>query len=410
MSNPRELPNAAALRRWAGSIARTLTVLSARIRNRPVLERHIYALDRHGFDEIYVSTHYLSSFRALALAGALGTAARCGTLLEWLRVWTHAFGRVLARVRSTAREIRLGRYRPLPSLASGADCRYEGRMSSGLEDSPIRDAAIELAREAGRALLASGKSGKPTRTKHHPSDVVTESDIFSENIIVSGLRQLFPEHSIIAEESGLHLQSSEYTWVVDPLDGTSNFAAGVPWFGVMLALLQGGEPILGVMHLPVTGELYVAEKGRGAHRNGTRIFVAAERNLRKVLWAYGMDGASDPERRRADAALLGELASAVRNIRTTNCLLDAAYTADGRFGGMLNGKTKVWDIAAPSLIIREAGGAYTDLRGMPLVFELSEASYDRDYAVVAGAPPLHHEVVRLIAAVSADREVLESTV
>jgi myo-inositol-1(or 4)-monophosphatase len=260
-----------------------------------------------------------------------------------------------------------------------------------------RDVAVRLAREAGQLLLARFGSQRDVQTKGHASDVVTEVDVASEELITTELRRLFPEHAIIAEESGSDDQQAEFTWVVDPLDGTSNFVAGIPWFGVMIALLRGLEPIVGVMHLPVSGELYVAQKGHGAQRNGATISVSPERNIGHVLWAYGIDGRADREGRRREAALLGALASGVRNVRTTNSLVDPAYTADGRFGGMFNRRTKLWDIAAPSLIVREAGGAYTDPSGRALVFDVSAQGYGRDYAVLAGAPSLHADVVRLLA-------------
>jgi myo-inositol-1(or 4)-monophosphatase len=260
-----------------------------------------------------------------------------------------------------------------------------------------RDVAVRLAQEAGQLLLARFGSQRDARVKGHSSDVVTEIDIASETLIVRELRRLYPEDAIIAEESGCSAGRSEFTWVVDPLDGTSNFVAGVPWFGVMIALLRGVEPVVGVMHLPVSGELYMAQRGQGAYRDGARISVTPERNLGNVLWAYGIDGGSDGEGRRHEATWLGALASSVRNVRTTNSLIDPAYTADGRFGGMINRRTKLWDIAAASLIVREAGGAYTDTSGRALVFDLSAQGYERDYAVLAGAPALHADVVRLLA-------------
>jgi myo-inositol-1(or 4)-monophosphatase len=257
-------------------------------------------------------------------------------------------------------------------------------------------AAVGLAIEAGRCLMAHFEAPITARSKADPSNVVTAADVESERLIVAGLREQFPDHSIIAEESGVDLRGSELTWVIDPLDGTSNFAAGIPWFGVLIAQLERGEPRLAVLHLPASDDLYIAERGRGALRNGRPISVARDVALREVLWAYGIDGGGSDATQRARLAMLRSLIAAVRNVRTTNSLLDAAFTADGRLGGMLNVSTRLWDIAAPSLLVREAGGSYTSVDGTPLRFDLSPEACEREYAVLAGAPALHAEVVALV--------------
>jgi myo-inositol-1(or 4)-monophosphatase len=108
----------------------------------------------------------------------------------------------------------------------------------------------------------------------------------------------YPSHSVIAEETGCDLRDAEHCWVVDPLDGTSNFAAGLPWFGVLVALLRRAQPIVRVLHLPVTGEVYGAALGGGAWRDGERITVSREAQLGNVLWAWGMDAAGRRSRRQ----------------------------------------------------------------------------------------------------------------
>lgn len=261
----------------------------------------------------------------------------------------------------------------------------------------MKQTAIRLAREAGALLLQHlGKVG-PAASKGDHANVVTEADIASERLIVDGIRRRFPDHSIIAEETGCDLRASPFTWVVDPLDGTSNFAARIPWFGVLIALLKEGEPVIGVCHLPVADELYVAEKGAGAQCNGRPIAISPQTQLRHVLWAYGMDGSDDSARNEREVRLLGAILARVRNVRATNSLVDAAWTADGRLGGMLNQSTRLWDIAAPSLLVREAGGRYTQLSGQDLAFDLSATAADKVYAVLAGAPELHRQMIEVIA-------------
>ena len=256
--------------------------------------------------------------------------------------------------------------------------------------------AGELAREAGRSILSTYGVGQGVDKKGDNSNVVTAADTRSEGIIVRGIRRRFPGHSIIAEEAGCDLCASDYTWVVDPLDGTSNYAAGIPWFGVLICVLRGQELVAGVMHTPVSGDLYAAEAVAGAYKNGSRISVAEGRELADVLWAYGMDGGRSDSEAARNVALLARLLRRVRNIRTTNSLIDVAYTADGRLGGMINQSTRLWDIAAPMLIVQEAGGRYTDLVGQPLDLDVSATAGEREYSVLAGAPTLHEEVATIV--------------
>lgn len=258
--------------------------------------------------------------------------------------------------------------------------------------------AIELSQAAGRSILSTSGVGQGVEKKGDNSNVVTAADTRSEGIIVRGIRQKFPGHSIIAEEAGCDLRASEYTWVVDPLDGTSNYAAGIPWFGVLIGVLRGQELIAGVMHTPVSGDLYAAEAGAGAYKNGKRISVAEGQKLADVLWAYGMDGGGSDSEVARNVALLARLLRRVRNIRTTNSLIDAAFTADGRLGGMINQSTRLWDIAAPMLIVQEAGGSYTDVVGQRLDLDLSATAGAREYSVLAGAPGLHEEVAAMVRA------------
>lgn len=256
--------------------------------------------------------------------------------------------------------------------------------------------AIELAQEAGRSLLETFGTSEVIDKKGDISNVVTAADSRSEELIVRGIRKAFPSHSIIAEETGCDLRGSPFTWVVDPLDGTSNYAAGVPWFGVLISVLKDKVPIVGVMYLPVTGDLYSAESGAGAFRNGRRISVTREQRLENVLWAYGMDGGGSEEQATRNVLLLAKLLGRVRNIRASNSLVDPAYTADGRLGGMLNQSTRLWDIAAPMLIVQEAGGLYTDLVGQALDLDISHTAADREYAVLAGAPEVHGSVAAIV--------------
>jgi myo-inositol-1(or 4)-monophosphatase len=178
---------------------------------------------------------------------------------------------------------------------------------------------------------------------------------------------------------------SQYTWVVDPLDGTSNFVAGLPWFGVLLAYFKGDEPVLAGMYLPLEDQLYAAEKGRGARRNEVPIRMSTAAQLSEVLISYSFDYSELPGKTEAEMALIERLVSRVRNIRSTNSLYDFCGTADGRLGASLNQTTKIWDIAAPWLVIREAGGVVTDIEGGDISFDVHPERIGKNYTIAASA-------------------------
>lgn len=232
--------------------------------------------------------------------------------------------------------------------------------------------------------------------KESISSVVTEADLASEKAILEILDGAPERYSVITEESGYLDRGSEYTWVVDPLDGTSNFAAGLPWFGVIIALFQGERPILGGMYLPVDQQLYLAEDGGGATRNGELLRTTGSLELSEHLVCYSFDFNTDPGKTRAEMEVLSRLSGQVRNIRSTNSLVDFCYVADGKLGAALNQTTKIWDIAVPWLLIRESGGRVTDIRGNEIQFNLSPEAVNHNYTILASGAGLHEALLKTI--------------
>jgi myo-inositol-1(or 4)-monophosphatase len=264
--------------------------------------------------------------------------------------------------------------------------------------------AVEASRQAGQLLRS--RAGSPdigTSTKRDQYNVVTRADHESEAVLIEAVRTCFPDHSVLSEEAGLDVRDPQHMWVIDPLDGTSNFAAGLPWFGVLMAHLLDGVPDVAVMYLPCSEELYVAERGRGALKNGVPVRVSDAPSLEQVLWACAMDDPGTGQSAEKKLAVLHRILQRTRNVRTTNCLLDAAYSADGRLGGMLNWSCKIWDVAAPWLVVREAGGEYTTVDGEAIEFDVSPAALERHYAVLAGARHLHATMREVIANAEPER-------
>jgi len=225
---------------------------------------------------------------------------------------------------------------------------------------------METARSAGHILLE--KFGRKLDvSKKGEINLVTEADLASEKFIVDRIRTHYPRHSILAEESGESVQSGDdgSKWIIDPLDGTTNFAHGYPCFCVTIALEHRGEVVIGVTYDPTRDEMFAAEKGRGVSLNNKRVGVSDKTKLGDSLLVTGFpyDIANRPDFARHFTQML--LASrAVR--RDGSAAIDLAYVACGRFDGFWEEGLNPWDIAAGVLMIREAGGRVSYYDGSEL--------------------------------------------
>lgn len=227
------------------------------------------------------------------------------------------------------------------------------------------DIAVQAAKSGG-AIIQSywGKIDK-IDMKTSESDLVTIADKESEFSICQILKAHFPEHAILAEESGMHSpdRQQDYLWVLDPLDGTTNFTHQFPFVAVSLGLLHQGEPVLGVIYNPITQELFYAVKGFGATLNGKNIKVSKIDSLEKSLLATGF-----PYNRRETSnnnykefSHLTQLTQGVRRVGAAS--LDLAYVAQGKLDGYWELGLKPWDMVAGIIIVREAGGMVTAYDG-----------------------------------------------
>lgn len=223
------------------------------------------------------------------------------------------------------------------------------------------ETAVEIAREAG-ALLANHFERRVGFELKGEFDLVTEADRASERLVVERLRTYFPTHGIVAEEGGGCETSSEYRWFVDPLDGTTNFAHSFPVFNVTLGLQRAGETIAGVVYDPIRQEMFSAERGAGAYLNGRRIKVSTAKNLSDSLASTGF-----PSRKRhhnVNIHFYYQLAMASHGVRRTgSAAIDLAYVAAGRLDFFWEFGLKPWDMAAGTLLVQEAGGRTSDMKG-----------------------------------------------
>ena len=228
---------------------------------------------------------------------------------------------------------------------------------------PVVNVMVKAARQAGSVLLRHmGKLESLNVFEKGRQDYASEVDSLAEAEIIKELRRAHPDIAILAEESGA-MGKGRQTFVVDPLDGTSNFLHGIPHFCVSIALVENGEPTDGVIFDPLRNEIFAASKGAGATLNDKKIRVADRKDLAGAMLITGF-----PPRERARLAphlecVRGLLADAEDVRRTGSAALDLAYVAAGRADAYFEAGIKPWDIAAGMLLVREAGGRVCDFRG-----------------------------------------------
>lgn len=246
-----------------------------------------------------------------------------------------------------------------------------------------------MARKAGEILMAGFRQDIAITSKDEDIDLVTEMDGRSEAFLLEQVRSRFPSHQIITEESGIHGENGRYAWHVDPLDGTVNYAHGIPIFSVSLAFAVDGRVEKGVVYDPSQDECFSAERGKGAFVNGQRLQVTRTGRLEQALLVTGFpyDIWTNPENNLDHFVRFAVRTQGVR--RLGSAALDLCYVAAGRFDGFWELRLKSWDVAAGGLIAEEAGARVTDLGGNP------------DYlqpvpSILAANPALHREMLHLL--------------
>jgi myo-inositol-1(or 4)-monophosphatase len=255
------------------------------------------------------------------------------------------------------------------------------------------DTAVDIAREAS-ALLNEFARNRPAFELKGEHDLVTAADRASEKLIVARLQAEYPTHHIMAEEGGETMGSSEYRWYVDPLDGTTNFAHGFPVYNVTLALEHKGELIAGVIADPTRSEVFTAERGAGAFLNGERIHVSKAANLNVALAGTGFP--SRKRHRNVNVHFFHQISMLTHGVRRAGAAaLDLAYIACGRLDMFWEFSLNPWDVAAGILLIREAGGNVSDMRGAAVKLNGEH--------ILADNALLHEETLALFAEVYAGK-------
>jgi myo-inositol-1(or 4)-monophosphatase len=239
------------------------------------------------------------------------------------------------------------------------------------EDDRFRNVAIAAAKEAGR--IQKLRFGRSLQVEYKGEiNPVTEVDTLCDQAIARVILDAFPGHDLLTEESAFKNKGSPWRWIIDPLDGTTNYLHGYPCFCVSIGLEAEGEMKLGVVYDPVHDELFLSEKGRGAYLNGKRLFVSSEKNLGRSFLSTGFPY---DVREHSDLYLRYFRQFIVKSFairRPGSAAIDLCYVAAGRFDGFWELKLHPWDLAAGTLMIMEAGGKATDFKGRPMSLDAGE--------------------------------------
>lgn len=248
--------------------------------------------------------------------------------------------------------------------------------------------AEDLARQAGALLLEGFGRAHAIQHKGTDRDLVTAYDLHAEKLLVEGIRQTFPGDTIVGEETG-RSGHGEAAWLIDPLDGTTNFAHGLPLFSVSIAFMHAGVPQCGVVYTPVGGDIFTVSLGGGAWLNGGRISVSAVDSVSESLLVTGFpyDLNENPDNNLDEFSVMSHHAHGVR--RLGSAALDLAYVAAGQLDGFWELRLEPWDVAAGMLLVKEAGGMISRLDGRPDVL-------DPPVSILATNGRIHAEMLRLL--------------
>jgi myo-inositol-1(or 4)-monophosphatase len=250
--------------------------------------------------------------------------------------------------------------------------------------------AVRAARRAGELMIRQLNHLEALEiTEKNHNEYVTEVDYLAEEAIVEVIHDHYPEHAILAEERGQQ-GNNEFQWIIDPLDGTTNFIHGFPVFAVSIAVTHNGQLEHGVVYDPLRQEIFTASRGQGAQLDGRKIRVSRHNSMRHSLIATGFPYRANKEHLDDYLAMLKSVITASSGIRRPgSAALDLCYVAAGRVDGFWELGLKIWDIAAGALMIKEAGGRISDFHG--------NDAYLQSGDVVAGNPKVYAGLSKLLA-------------
>lgn len=263
-------------------------------------------------------------------------------------------------------------------------------ISSQIMPNHLLQFAKKLAYDTGKiALTHQRKGGINVSTKGSSNNLVTNIDKICDDFICKTINTHFPDHSILSEESGLSEKNGEYKWIIDPIDGTTNFAHGFPLFAVSIAVVHKGKPIIGVIEVPALGETFWGQEGKGAYMGMKPIHVSKNGDLDGCLLATGFPYNRLNERYKKNMELFDEFYAASQGVRRIgSAAIDLCFVACGRFDAFWEYDLEPWDVAAGKIILEEAGGTVTNMDGSTFNPKLKN--------IVGSNGVVHGEMLRVI--------------
>lgn len=272
--------------------------------------------------------------------------------------------------------------------------------------SGLEQFTVDLVRAAGKLIIEY--LGRATRVSESHFDLTTDADLASQELLVEKIHSRFPDDQILAEEGFVagSADIAEFCWVIDPLDGTVNYAAKIPFFSISLALLHQGDPILGCVYDPIGQELYLAQRGSGSFLNGKRLFLGERRLLQTVPIGVSTGFLDITEQNQDDLPLLGSIRRYGKIRIFGSQALQLCYVAAGRLTAAISWESRLWDDVAGALIVLEAGAHYSDFRGKK-VFPLTAGSrllQGNAIHSVAAPATIHQQLLALVASLPVESE------
>jgi len=257
--------------------------------------------------------------------------------------------------------------------------------------------AKKLAHDAGKMALKFQQKGFTVDTKNgSPINFVTEADRACEALILKTIESNFPDHSILSEERGATEKGGEYKWIIDPIDGTTNFVHGIPLFAISIAVIHKGKPIIGVIDIPGLGESYWAQEGKGAFCGSKKIQVSKINTLQKSLLGTGFSYDRQGARYAKNLELFNAFYKDSNGVRRTgSAAVDLCFVAAGRFDGFWEYDLEAWDVAAGKIIVEEAGGMVSNMDGSAFSPKLK--------SILASNGLMHSEILKILKDHGADK-------
>ena len=250
----------------------------------------------------------------------------------------------------------------------------------------MKSLMLKAARDAGKVILKHyGNAGK-LKFKE-PRSLLTKVDLLSEKAILDAIRKKYPHHNFLTEESGSIKNGSEYTWIIDPIDGTTNFVAKIPQFAVSIALAHNDEILMGAVYNPCTNEMFFAEKGKGSYLNNKKLYVSKKNKLKDCIFGFSLP--NEVGIGKKTLSILEKNFGMFRGLRNFgSAALNLCYVADKRFDLYFSLSLKSWDVAAAKLVVEEANGKITNL---------DNKKWDiNDEKLVASNKVLHNQFIKLL--------------